>query len=62
VVDVNPRKQGTFLPGSGHPVVAPETLLETRPDLVVAMNGMYREEIQRRLSGLGLDIELICLP
>ena len=34
VVDVNPRKQGSYVPGSGTPVVAPESLPEYAPDVV----------------------------
>ncbi|NNE65039.1 MAG: class I SAM-dependent methyltransferase [Pyrinomonadaceae bacterium] len=35
VADRNPQKQGTYLPGSRIPVVAPEYLLETKPDYVL---------------------------
>ena len=54
VVDINPHRQGTFMAGTGHAIVAPEFLRDYRPDLVVAMNPVYREEIQRDLNRLGL--------
>jgi len=60
-VDINPHKQGHFLPGTGLPVVGPEFLLEYRPDLVVVMNPIYREEIQRDLARLGLMPEIVTL-
>ncbi len=58
VVDINPYKQGKFMAGTGHEIVAPGFLREYRPDLVVAMNPIYREEIQRDLDALGLDARL----
>ncbi len=45
MVDINPYKQGMFLPGTGHEVLAPEILIEIKPDLVVVMNQIYRAEI-----------------
>ena len=46
VVDINPYKQGVPA-GTGAQVVAPEALREYRPDLVVAMNPVYLDEIGR---------------
>lgn len=60
-VDVNPAKHGMFMPGTGHEIVAPETLVEVRPSIVVAMNPAYRAEIARDLATLGLDAELLVL-
>jgi hypothetical protein len=57
-VDINPFKQGKFLAGSAIPVVSPEHLRELRPDVVVAMNPIYREEIRRQLDALGVRAEL----
>jgi SAM-dependent methyltransferase len=58
-VDVNPRKRGHFLPGSGAEVVAPEFLSEYRPDRVILMNAVYQAEIAERLALLGLSPALI---
>jgi len=58
VVDVNPYKQNMFMAGTGQKVVAPEFLREYRPDVVVAMNGIYRDEIQADLDALGIEAEL----
>jgi SAM-dependent methyltransferase len=56
VVDINPFRQGAFLPGAGVRVLAPEEL--RAPDLVVAMNPAYLGEIRQALDELGLDAEL----
>jgi 2-polyprenyl-3-methyl-5-hydroxy-6-metoxy-1,4-benzoquinol methylase len=58
VVDVNPFKQGTFLPGSAHEIISPQKLREISPDLVVVMNPVYAGEIRQMLDGLGLNPRL----
>jgi SAM-dependent methyltransferase len=59
VVDVNPGKQGSYLAGSGQPILAPEALRERRPDVVIVMNPVYRREIQAELARLGLAPEVL---
>jgi hypothetical protein len=58
VVDINPYRQGKYLPGSGKLIVAPNFLRDYRPDVVVAMNPIYLDEIRKDLNSLGLDPEL----
>jgi len=59
IVDINPRKQGAFLPGSGHEILPPEALRSDPPDTVILMNSKYRSEIAARLDSLGLAPELL---
>lgn len=59
VVDINPRKAGAFVPGTGQPIVPPERLRALRPDHVVIMNPEYRQEIVAQLSALGLDCPVL---
>ncbi|MBI4879390.1 MAG: methyltransferase domain-containing protein [Planctomycetes bacterium] len=61
VVDVNPHKQGKYLPGTGHEVVAPAFLESYRPRVVLLMNAVYREEVSRMLRSLGIDAELVAV-
>jgi Methyltransferase domain/C-methyltransferase C-terminal domain len=58
VVDVNPFKQHSFLPGSAHEIVAPEALREIKPDLVLVMNAVYAGEIADMVEGLGVDPQI----
>jgi SAM-dependent methyltransferase len=58
VVDINPYKQGKYMPGTGHEVVAPSRLTEYRPDHVILMNPIYRAEVQAELDRLGIPAEL----
>jgi len=58
-VDINPNKHGTFMAGTGHEIVGPEFLVDYQPDLVIVMNPVYCDEIQRDLDRLGVGAELI---
>jgi hypothetical protein len=49
VVDVNPRKQGMFVAGTGQQIVAPEFLRAYQPDAVIIMNPIYEREIEKTL-------------
>jgi C-methyltransferase C-terminal domain/Methyltransferase domain len=55
IVDVNPRKTGRFVPGSGQEIVEPNALRELRPDVLILMNAIYRDEIRSAVRALGLD-------
>lgn len=61
VVDINPRKQGTFVTGTGHPIVAPEHLRHEQPDAVLIVNPVYTDEIAQMLTDLGVDADLISI-
>jgi hypothetical protein len=58
-VDINPFKQGKFLPGTGTPVLSPEALVDEKPGAIVVMNPAYCHEIEAQLKELGIDAELI---
>ena len=59
IVDINPRKQGCFMPGSGHEILPPDALESRPPDTVILMNSHYRDEIAAQLEGMGLSPELL---
>lgn len=59
VVDINPRKTGKYIPGSAQQVVSPEFLRYYRPDLIIVMNPIYRQEIMQITADLGLEAEFI---
>jgi hypothetical protein len=60
-VDINPYKQGYYLAGTGLRVGNPKELLDIRPDLVVAMNPVYLDEIDAGLANLGVTTTLEAL-
>jgi C-methyltransferase C-terminal domain/Methyltransferase domain len=59
IVDVNPRKTGRFVAGSGQEIIEPRALCELRPAAVILMNAIYREEIGSALNELGIETELL---
>ncbi|HVB99777.1 MAG TPA: class I SAM-dependent methyltransferase [Candidatus Dormibacteraeota bacterium] len=61
VVDINPYRHGKFLPGSGHQIRPPEFLRDYRPDVVILMNPIYREEVGRHLRQMGLAPEIVAV-
>ncbi len=60
-VDINPRKQGMYVAGTGQQIVPPEFIKEYQPDIVIVMNPIYEGEIRQYVAGLGLTSELICV-
>lgn len=58
-VDINPYKQGKYLPGTGHEVVSPAALQDYQPQSVLVMNPIYCDEIQQTLNELNIPAELI---
>ena len=60
MVDINPHKQGTFLPGSGLAVVPPAALTSAPPTHVIVMNPIYKDEIRAMLDDLELHPTLHC--
>jgi len=58
VVDINPARQGQYMPGFSMPIVAPEALRTIRPDLLVVMNPIYEDEIAGDVRALSLDCRI----
>jgi SAM-dependent methyltransferase len=59
VVDLNPNKQGRFIPGTGHPIVAPADLPVRGVANAVLMNPNYRQENLQLLAEAGIELNLI---
>lgn len=59
VVDLNPNKQGRYIPGTGHPIVAPADLPQRGVRSAVLMNPNYREENLQLLANAGIKLDLI---
>lgn len=56
LVDVNPSKQGAFVPGTGHPVLAPSVLRRLPSAQVVVVNPNYVDEIRSLAQRAGLPV------
>jgi SAM-dependent methyltransferase len=51
--DLNPHKQGHFLPGSHIPIRSPDALREDRPDVVLILPWNLKDEIVSQLDFIG---------
>lgn len=59
LIDLNPHKHGRFIPGTGHQVLDPSSLVSKAPDVFLVMNPLYRDEIAAYISRLGLVSTII---
>jgi SAM-dependent methyltransferase len=61
VVDINPHKQGRFVPGTGQQIIPPGALRDLKPDVLILMNPIYQDEVRRTVTQFGLAPEFITL-
>lgn len=59
VIDINPHKQGKFVPGTGQEIVGPEALKDIDPDLIIIMNPIYISEIWDTVKKMGLKCRIL---
>ena len=60
-VDINPRKQGMYVAGTGQKIMSPDFLKDYRPDIVLLMNRIYFDEVTQNLRQLGVNSEVVPL-
>lgn len=51
IADTTPWKQGKWAPGSHIPIVSPEEMLATKPDLILLLAWNWKREIMPKLKG-----------
>lgn len=59
VVDVNPARQGRYLPRAAQAIIPPSALLDAPGSVVLVSNRLWHDEIAATVANLGLDCELI---
>ena len=59
LVDLNPGKQGRFVPGTGHCIVDVPGLAARGVHTAILMNPNYRQENEALLASAGLTVELV---
>lgn len=59
IVDINPRKKGKYMAGSGQEYIMPEDLKRLQPDTVILMNPIYENEIRGTLRELELNPDIL---
>jgi len=58
LVDINPQRQGRFVAGSGHSIVAPQSMRDLDVQVVYVMNPIYRNEVAQMVQELRLDVRV----
>ena len=61
IVDLNPHKQGKFVPGTGQKVLLPKELIDYAPEQVIVMNELYRDEIADLLKEMHINAIIECV-
>jgi hypothetical protein len=59
MVDINPRKTGLFIPGTGQQVVGPGSLQQSPAEVIVVMNPLYVGEIRAQVKAMGIRAEFV---
>lgn len=60
-VDLNEKRHGTYIAGTGQCIMGPNDLTKDQPDVVLIMSPIYREEIGASLRDLGLNPRLVSI-
>jgi hypothetical protein len=58
LIDINPRKQGNYLAGTAHPIVAPRDAAARGVRTVLLLNPNYRDEVARMVHDQGLPFTI----
>lgn len=61
VVDIDPRKENTFIAGGGQRIISPEQLKDIEVDSIIVMNPVYRGEIIQELNELGVKARVVAI-
>jgi len=61
VVDLNPKKQGHYIPGTGHPIIGYQELANYGVKTAILMNPNYHQENVALVQASQLDVELVDL-
>ncbi len=59
IVDLNPLKQGHYVPGTGHPIVSYQDLTARGATTAILMNPNYRQENLALLQAAQADVRLL---
>jgi SAM-dependent methyltransferase len=60
-VDINPQRQGRFLPVTGQQIMAPSFLTQYQPDYIILMNPIYVREVQADLDRMSVPAKVLAV-
>jgi len=59
IIDINPRKQGKYVVGTGQKIMPESFLQEFKPEKIIIMNRIYKDEIQQSLKKMNIKAEVL---
>ncbi|MFT7640744.1 MAG: SAM-dependent methyltransferase [Pirellulaceae bacterium] len=59
VVEINPDKQGKYVPGSGQLIVPPDFLASYQPHTVIITNPLYENEMKQQAQEMGVYCDFL---
>ena len=59
MIDINPNKQGRYLPGTGHQIIDFKDIKKYNIDSVILMNQNYFDEVKTILKQSNINIEIL---
>jgi hypothetical protein len=59
IIDLNPNKQGKYIPGTGHPIVSYQAIAERGIKTAILMNPNYYQENLALLIAANLTVDLL---
>jgi len=57
IVDINKKRHGKYLPGSGQKIISPDEVVAINPELIIITNPTYAVEIKEHVHRLGIQPE-----
>lgn len=61
IVDINPHRQGKFMPKTLQQVVPPGQLLKDNPDVILITNSGYAAEIRQQIAAMNIAAEIMVI-
>ena len=61
VVDINPYREGLFIPGAAKKIMLPDFLKRYNPDYTIVMNSAYVSEIRQALNDMEVSTEILTI-
>jgi SAM-dependent methyltransferase len=61
VIDINPYREGKFIPGAAKKILPPNFLKTYNPDYVIVMNAAYSNEIRQMLNDMNVNTEVLTI-
>jgi SAM-dependent methyltransferase len=61
IIDINPKKQGHYIPGTGHPIIDYHQIPQFDLKNIIVMNPNYYDETKQLLQEAGIEVRLRAL-